>query len=134
MPITPAQVAAAEAAQHAAAHDGAAQVRLVAGPGTGKSASIEERVCWLISQGIAADAICAVSFTRASARDLRTRIHGYATKPGYTTVNQVAVTTLHSLATSAIAVWTSMKLPHLKVYFPRIRRSSRLLKAKSHKK
>ena len=98
MPIIPAQVAAAEAVQHAAAHDGAAQVRLVAGPGTGKSASIEERVRWLMSHGVAADAICAVSFTRASARDLRTRIHGYATTPGLETINQVAVTTLHSLA------------------------------------
>jgi superfamily I DNA/RNA helicase len=98
MPITPAQIAAAEAVQEAAAHDGSAQVRLVAGPGTGKSATIEERACWLISQGVPADAICAVSFTRASARDLRMRVHAYATEPGYGTINQVAVTTLHSLA------------------------------------
>ena len=44
MPITDAQIAAAEAVQHAAAHDTAVQVRLVAGPGTGKSSSIRERL------------------------------------------------------------------------------------------
>lgn len=37
MPITPAQVQAAKAIQDAAAHDQHQQVRLVAGPGTGKS-------------------------------------------------------------------------------------------------
>jgi DNA helicase-2/ATP-dependent DNA helicase PcrA len=98
MPITPAQIAAAVAFQHAAAQDNTDQVRLVAGPGTGKSASIEERVRWLIAQGVDPEAICAVSFTRASALDLRLRIHGYATEPGYETIDQVPVTTLHSLA------------------------------------
>lgn len=98
MPITPAQIAAAEAVQHAAAHDGSSQVRLVAGPGTGKSAAIEKRVCRLIAQGVDPEAIYAVSFTRASALDLRRRVHGYATAPGYTSINEVAVTTLHSLA------------------------------------
>ncbi len=98
MPITPAQIAAAEAVQHTAAHDGSSQVRLVAGPGTGKSAAIEKRVCWLIAQGVDPEAIYAVSFTRASALDLRRRVHSYATAPGYTSINEVAVTTLHSLA------------------------------------
>ena len=98
MPITDAQKAAAQAVQHAAAHDPAVQVRLVAGPGTGKSQSIEERICWLISQGVAADAICAVSFTRASATDLRLRVHRFAAEPGYDGIDSVRVTTLHSLA------------------------------------
>lgn len=40
MAITAQQIRAAEAVQRAAAHDGAPQVRLVAGPGTGKSFSI----------------------------------------------------------------------------------------------
>jgi UvrD/REP helicase N-terminal domain len=52
MPITPQQIQAAQATQRAAAHDGSPQIRLVAGPGTGKSFSIEERVCWLLGQGI----------------------------------------------------------------------------------
>ena len=51
MPIRPQQIQAAVAIQSAAAHDGSQQIRLVAGPGTGKSFSIEERVCWLLGQG-----------------------------------------------------------------------------------
>ena len=75
MPITPQQIQAAEATQRAAAHDAAQQIRLVAGPGTGKSYSIEERVCWLLGQGIQPRAITVVSFTRASSVELRNRIH-----------------------------------------------------------
>jgi len=96
--ITPAQIAAAEAVQHAAAHDPSHHVRLIAGPGTGKSSAIEARVRWLLTQNIPANAICAVSFTRASATDLRLRIHQYATQPGFSTIAQVPVSTLHSLA------------------------------------
>jgi DNA helicase II / ATP-dependent DNA helicase PcrA len=60
--ITPAQIQAAKAIQDSAAHDPHLQVRLVAGPGTGKSFSIEERVFWLLSQGIPATGIAVVSF------------------------------------------------------------------------
>ncbi len=79
MPITQAQIQAAKAIQDAAAHDGSAQVRLVAGPGTGKSFSIEERVCWLLGQGVPANGIAVVSFTRASATDLRNRVQSCCT-------------------------------------------------------
>lgn len=64
MPVTPAQIAIAEAAQYAAAHSTADQVRLVAGPGTGKSSAIVERIRWLEGHGqdpalIAAETSCA---------------------------------------------------------------------------
>lgn len=98
MPITPAQLAAAQAVQLAAAHDPSPRVRLVAGPGTGKSSSIEERICWLLSQNVPAHSIHVVSFTRASALDLRNRIHVYSMQPGYEAASDVRVTTLHSLA------------------------------------
>jgi DNA helicase-2/ATP-dependent DNA helicase PcrA len=98
MPIRPEQIAAAEAVQHAAAHDQSPTVRLVAGPGTGKSTSVEERVQWLIREGIPAKSICVVSFTRAAALELRLNIHRYALTPGYETITDVRVTTLHSLA------------------------------------
>lgn len=64
MPITLQQQQGAQAVQHAAAHDTAQQVRLVAGPGTGKSFCIEERVLWLLQQGIQPNAIVGVSFTQ----------------------------------------------------------------------
>jgi superfamily I DNA/RNA helicase len=98
MALMPAQVQAAQAVQHAAAHDPRQHVRVVAGPGTGKSSAIEERVCWLLSQGIQPGAICAVSFTRASALDLRQRVHAYCVSNGQQAGTQVRVTTLHSLA------------------------------------
>jgi ATP-dependent DNA helicase UvrD/PcrA len=98
MPITPTQIAAAESVQHAAAHDGSAQVRLIAGPGSGKSATIEERVNWLLGQGISATSICAVSFTRASSSDLRRRVHKFCVARGHTGADQVRISTLHSLA------------------------------------
>ncbi|MBI4640795.1 MAG: ATP-dependent helicase [Candidatus Tectomicrobia bacterium] len=98
MPITPQQVQVAQSIQHTAAHDIRDQVRLVAGPGTGKSFAIEERVRWLIAGGVNPRAIFVVSFTRAAARDLRARIYNYCTAHGVTTVTQVSVTTLHSLA------------------------------------
>jgi hypothetical protein len=48
MAITPQQIQAAENLQHAAVHDTRNQIRLIAGPGTGKSFAIEETVCWLL--------------------------------------------------------------------------------------
>jgi len=98
MPITQAQIQAAEKAQHAAAHDPSSHVCLIAGPGTGKSSAIEERVRWLLSEGIAPEEICAVSFTRASAIDLRCRIQSYCGRNGQPTATRVRVSTLHSLA------------------------------------
>jgi DNA helicase II / ATP-dependent DNA helicase PcrA len=98
MAITQAQIQAAKTIQDAAAHDTAPQVRLVAGPGTGKSFSIEERVCWLLSQGIAPARIAVVSFTRASASDLRQRIQSYCAQQNQNGGNDVRVSTLHSLA------------------------------------
>ncbi len=98
MPLTQAQIQVAQAIQHAAAHEPAPQVRLVAGPGTGKSFAIEERVRWLLSQEVSSRGIYAVSFTRASARDLRQRIHDHCFKNVQPQAGEISVTTLHSLA------------------------------------
>ena len=98
MPITPQQIQIAEVTQRAAARDVAQQIRLVAGPGTGKSFSIEERVCWLLGQGIQPHGITVVSFTRASSVELRSRIHVYCTVQNQHNVANVRVSTLHSLA------------------------------------
>ena len=98
MSITQAQIQVAQAVQHAAAHDAAPQVRVVSGPGTGKSFTIEERVCWLLSNGIAPGEICAVSFTRASSLDLRCRVQSYCRQNGQPIGANVRVSTLHSLA------------------------------------
>ncbi len=74
------------------------QVRVVAGPGTGKSRSIEERVGHFVSNGIPSARIAAVSFTNASTRDLKDRIEDFAQTRGLAAAAQVRVSTLHSLA------------------------------------
>ena len=88
MGITPQQRAAAEARQHAAAHDTMQQIRLVAGPGTGKSSAIKERVNWLLGRGVRPETIYVVSFMRASSRDLKTKIREYCVTAGNTNVDR----------------------------------------------
>jgi DNA helicase-2/ATP-dependent DNA helicase PcrA len=98
VPLRREQIDEAEKAQHLAAHDTSEHVRVVAGPGTGKSATIEERVCWLLAEEhVAPECIVAVSFTRASAMDLGKRIEQARADPGLEG-DPVAVSTLHSLA------------------------------------
>lgn len=98
MPITQQQIQAAQVLQQAAARDCSAQVRLIAGPGTGKSFSIEERVCWLLEQNVRTRSIAAISFTRASSIELRTRIHAACVARNHNHGVDVRVSTLHSLA------------------------------------
>lgn len=86
----------AQSVQVAAASDPSPQVRLVAGPGTGKSKTIEERVCWLLGQGVDQDRIAAVSFTRASAQDLSLRVAEACQQAGHEA--EIRVGTLHALA------------------------------------
>src|SRR5689334_9435816 len=75
MPITREQVLAAKEIQDQAATDKSSTIRLVAGPGTGKSFVIEGRVHWLMAeQKIPARGIRAISFTRAAANDLSRRV------------------------------------------------------------
>ncbi|HVF59423.1 MAG TPA: ATP-dependent helicase [Thermoanaerobaculia bacterium] len=98
MTLRPQDVQAAQAVQTAAARAPEAQVRLVAGPGSGKSSAIEERVRWLLEQGVEATAIAVVSFTNASVIDLRLRLHAYCLEHQQPGIVDVSITTLHSLA------------------------------------
>ena len=99
MPITQQQKAQAEQMQWNAARDGAPQVRLVAGPGTGKSHTIEKRVAHLLSNGATPGNVYVISFTRATCAELRARIQNFCSNlPCAGTVSQVQVSTMHSLA------------------------------------
>ncbi len=88
----------AQAVQHTAAHAPEQQVRLIAGPGTGKSSTIEERVCWLLTQNVDPKHIAVISFTNASVVDLRLRLHTYCHSHNQAGIDQVSISTLHSLA------------------------------------
>jgi DNA helicase-2/ATP-dependent DNA helicase PcrA len=99
MPITPAQKGRAEQMQWTAARDGAPQVRLVAGPGTGKSHTIEKRVAEVLSNGATPGNVYAISFTRATCAELAARIQNFcSTLPCAGAAAQVRVSTMHSLA------------------------------------
>lgn len=99
MPLTLAQKAQAEQRQCAAASDPAPQVRLVAGPGTGKSSTIEKRVVRLLSNGVAPLNVSVISFTRATCAELLARIQRFrANLPCAGGASQVRVSTMHSLA------------------------------------
>ena len=99
MPITQAQATAAAQAQRLAAIEPANRVRLVAGPGTGKSATIERRVAHLLNSGANPQRFFVISFTRAACNELQDRIVRHcANQPCAATSAQVRVSTMHSLA------------------------------------
>lgn len=70
------------------------RVRVVAGPGTGKSFAMKRRVARLLEIGVTADTILPVTFTRVAAEDLHRELVGMGV-PGCDDLEGV---TLHSLA------------------------------------
>lgn len=67
-------------------------IRVVAGPGTGKSFGLQRRVARLLEQGQAPRKILAVTFTRTAAQDLRNEIQSV----GVNGSDRVIAKTLHS--------------------------------------
>jgi DNA helicase-2/ATP-dependent DNA helicase PcrA len=61
-------------AQRAAITHPAGPLLILAGAGTGKTHALVERFAWLAAEGVAADAILALTFSPAAADDLRERI------------------------------------------------------------
>ena len=99
MPITAAQRAAAEYQQQQAAEDPSQHIRLIAGPGTGKSRTIERRVAHVLGQGAVPGNVYVVSFTRATCEELRARVRQFCAELNPPIdAEQVRVSTLHSLA------------------------------------
>src|SRR3546814_20461750 len=70
------------------------RVRVVAGPGTGKSFAMKRRVARLLEDGVAPGAILTVTFTRVAAEDLPRALVGMGV-PGCDDLEGV---TLHRLA------------------------------------
>ncbi len=99
MPITAVQKTAAENAQRNAAIDPAHQIRLVAGPGTGKSRTIIKRIIELLNNGAIPSDIYVISFTRATCMEIKHRIQSdCASLPCAGAAAHVNVSTMHSLA------------------------------------
>ncbi|MBO6759254.1 MAG: ATP-dependent helicase [Roseibium sp.] len=70
------------------------RVRVVAGPGTGKSFAMKRRVARLLEAGVAPNLILPVTFTRVAAQDL----HRELVNMGVPGCNALQAHTLHSLA------------------------------------
>jgi DNA helicase-2/ATP-dependent DNA helicase PcrA len=105
LPLSQGDVESAQQLQTTAAQAGASAVRLVAGPGTGKSATIEERFRWLYAdQSAHPTEVFGVSFTRAASRDLKLRVARHCNRSGIAIADDdLRITTLHSLALSILA-------------------------------
>jgi DNA helicase II / ATP-dependent DNA helicase PcrA len=104
LPLSPNDIATAEHLQQGAAHDASSAIRLVAGPGTGKSATIEERFRWLYSDiNVHPRRVFGVSFTRAAATDLKLRVNRYCEKHKVAVgAKEIRLSTLHSLALTTL--------------------------------
>jgi DNA helicase-2/ATP-dependent DNA helicase PcrA len=99
MPFTATQIATADTQQWVAAQDPATQVRLVAGPGTGKTRAIEKRVRHVLNIGTNAARVYVITFTRAARAEIQTRIVASLANTQYAGApSQVRVSTMHSLA------------------------------------
>ena len=73
-------------------------LRVVAGPGTGKTFALMRRVARLIEEGVPPERILLVTFTRVSARDLERELNSL----DYPEVRYVRKGTLHSLCFSML--------------------------------
>ena len=103
MAITSAQKALAEQQQANAAADQSEQVRLIAGPGTGKTATIIKRVCELLKAGVDPSHLYVISFTRATCAEIKSRIvKSCNDSPVEEAAKLVRVSTMHSLALSLL--------------------------------
>lgn len=73
-------------------------LRIVAGPGTGKSFGLRRRVARLLEEGANPERILAVTFTRTAAQDLKTEISAV----GVQGADRVVAKTLHSFCFSLL--------------------------------
>lgn len=85
--------------QHEAACFGDTPLRIIAGPGTGKTTTLTARVEYLLDQGVEPERILLLTFTRRSAREILTRVRALRTTAH---VQRVAGGTFHSVAHHAL--------------------------------
>ena len=83
------------ASQHQAAHFGDGPLRIIAGPGTGKTTTLTARVSVLLERGVAPERILLLTFTRRSAREIVSRVRALQ---GAGQGRRVAGGTFHSVA------------------------------------
>src|SRR5947207_6409836 len=78
---------------------------ILAGAGTGKTATLSARVAWLIAQGLAPDRILLLTFTRRAAREGSSRTHALLERAGVAARGRVVGGTFHSVAWRLIRLY-----------------------------
>src|SRR5919206_5163679 len=72
-------------------------VLCVAPAGSGKTTTLVARIAWLLDQGAAPEAICALTFNRRAAEELRARIVPALAPLGDDLAGRLRVRTFHAL-------------------------------------
>lgn len=73
-------------------------VLIIAGPGSGKTFTLVERIVYLIAQGVSPESLMIVTFTDKAARELTTRISNRLAELGMTFhLNEMYLGTFHSI-------------------------------------
>lgn len=92
--MTPDIVSGLDSEQKKAATAPAGRIRVRAGAGTGKTRTLAGRIAWLITEGVPAHEIVAVTFTNKAAREIAERV-GAAVGPA---ARRVRIGTFHALS------------------------------------
>jgi ATP-dependent DNA helicase UvrD/PcrA len=71
---------------------------ILAGAGSGKTATLSARVAWLIAQGLAPERILLLTFTRRAAGEMLTRTRALLERAGVATRGRVVGGTFHAVA------------------------------------
>src|SRR6266496_557292 len=79
---------------------------ILAGAGSGKTATLSARVAWLIAQGLTPERILLLTFTRRAAREMLTRTRALLERAGIAARGQVVGGTFHSVAWRLIRLYT----------------------------
>ena len=80
--------------QRQAIEAGAEKALVVAGPGSGKTTVLTERLCTLLERGVPAEKILLLSFTRASSREMEKRFQkksGNGEMPHFSTIHALCL-------------------------------------------
>ena len=85
------------AAQQAAARSEAPVTAVIAGPGTGKTFTLTERIARLVESGVKPEKICAVTFTVRAAEEMRGRLRARVKH-----AEKITVGTIHSICYSML--------------------------------
>src|SRR6266545_4218141 len=87
-----------EQQRHAATAPREAPLLILAGAGSGKTATLSARVAWLVAQGLPPERILLLTFTRRAAREMLTRTRALLERAGIGARGHVVGGTFHSVA------------------------------------